>query len=246
MSNFYGTPQMVTNGLIFYVDAPNPKSYIGTGTTWNDLSRNAYTLSTTGSSTYSSTYKSMSFPGNSNGYFFLNSNTGINTGQNFTVTAWINCSSISTGTTAGRLSIIGNACSYNVNKGWYWFLQNNGTTVINTLAMTIGNDQSYQYTSNNVFSFNTWVNFTTTVQSGRTIKNYINGGMNNGGGFLVSTGTTIDYTLEAFKIGRRSINPINTDQGFNGYISNVKLYNRILTQSEITQLYNSQKTRFNI
>ena len=30
-------PKVVTDGLVFYVDAANKRSYPGTGTTWTDL-----------------------------------------------------------------------------------------------------------------------------------------------------------------------------------------------------------------
>jgi hypothetical protein len=33
-------PNIVTDGLVLYLDAANQKSYPGTGTTWNDLSGN--------------------------------------------------------------------------------------------------------------------------------------------------------------------------------------------------------------
>ena len=36
--SFHYFPKIVTDGLIFYVDASNPKSYDTTGTTWNDIS----------------------------------------------------------------------------------------------------------------------------------------------------------------------------------------------------------------
>lgn len=37
MSNNNG-PKIITDGLILYLDAGNPKSYVGSGTAWNDLS----------------------------------------------------------------------------------------------------------------------------------------------------------------------------------------------------------------
>ena len=36
---FNYSPKIVTDGLVFYLDAANTKSYIGSGTTWTDLSR---------------------------------------------------------------------------------------------------------------------------------------------------------------------------------------------------------------
>ena len=42
MSYSYGK-SIVTDGLVFYVDAANSKSYSGTGTTWTDLVKEAMT-----------------------------------------------------------------------------------------------------------------------------------------------------------------------------------------------------------
>ena len=39
-SNLAYGPQIVTDGLVFCVDANNAKSYPGSGTTWYDLSKN--------------------------------------------------------------------------------------------------------------------------------------------------------------------------------------------------------------
>ena len=37
----FHSPKIVTNGLVLALDAANPKSYSGSGTTWNDLSGNS-------------------------------------------------------------------------------------------------------------------------------------------------------------------------------------------------------------
>jgi hypothetical protein len=36
---FNYSPRIVTDGLVLYLDAANPRSYPGSGTTWSDLSR---------------------------------------------------------------------------------------------------------------------------------------------------------------------------------------------------------------
>ena len=41
MANLYG-PRIVTDGLVLHLDAGNSKSYPGSGSTWYDLSGNAY------------------------------------------------------------------------------------------------------------------------------------------------------------------------------------------------------------
>ena len=40
---FYRGPSIVKDGLVLYLDAANPKSYPGSGTTWSDLSGNSNT-----------------------------------------------------------------------------------------------------------------------------------------------------------------------------------------------------------
>ena len=42
MSTLSGGPNIVTNGLVFCLDAANPKSYTSGSTTWNDISRGGY------------------------------------------------------------------------------------------------------------------------------------------------------------------------------------------------------------
>ena len=37
---FHYSPRVVTNGLVLALDAANPNSYPGSGTTWYDLSGN--------------------------------------------------------------------------------------------------------------------------------------------------------------------------------------------------------------
>jgi hypothetical protein len=41
--SFYRGPNAVMNGLVVFLDANNPKSYISSSSNWNDLMRNSYT-----------------------------------------------------------------------------------------------------------------------------------------------------------------------------------------------------------
>jgi hypothetical protein len=51
MSQNYG-PKIVTDGLVICLDAANPKSYPGTGTTWFDLTKNNYNFTLSNSSAF--------------------------------------------------------------------------------------------------------------------------------------------------------------------------------------------------
>jgi hypothetical protein len=48
----FGTPPIVTNGLVLHLDAGSRQSYPGSGTTWNDLSGNGYNGTLTNGPTF--------------------------------------------------------------------------------------------------------------------------------------------------------------------------------------------------
>ena len=81
---FHYSPKLVTDGLVLALDASNPKSYPGTGTTWYDLSGNDNDFTLDGSGI---TY-------NANGYFTLadggaSRNTTITTSTTCTLVYWM-------------------------------------------------------------------------------------------------------------------------------------------------------------
>ena len=88
---------------------------------------------------------------------------------------------------------------------------------------------------------NTWYQFT-LIQDGTTcndIKLYIN--------TIQQTKTnsntgTINTTPDFFSFARRD--PQDGAQYFNGEISNIQIYNRALSASEVLQNYNALKDRF--
>ena len=77
-------PKIATNGLVLNLDAGNPKSYSGTGTSWIDLSRR------TGTSTMSN----ITYSSSNNGIFSYNgtssttSNSSVISTTQFTVMVW--------------------------------------------------------------------------------------------------------------------------------------------------------------
>lgn len=87
MSNQYG-PRIVTNGLVLCLDAGNPKSYPGSGTTWNDLSgNNNHGTLINGPSFSNEIGGSLIFDG-INDYVSFNTIT-VNTNTGFTFDTWI-------------------------------------------------------------------------------------------------------------------------------------------------------------
>ena len=81
---FNYSPKIVTDGLVLYLDAANPKSYPGTGLTWTDLSRGNKNFTLDSGIVW-----------NSAGYFNLANNVGatynssISTSTTSTLVFWI-------------------------------------------------------------------------------------------------------------------------------------------------------------
>jgi hypothetical protein len=234
--SFHYSPKIITDGLVLYMDAANPKSYSSGSTTWNDLSRssNNGTL-TNGVSFDTLNYGSLSFDGVDDRVSKVGA---INTGQNFTVNAWIYPTLL--GTT--RRAIVGNGYPYSTRQGWLFCTA--GASVNNTFFMSIGGDLAYRVAAANTLSPNIWQYVTAVVtDGGLTISLYKNGQTTNTSFVLLSTGT-ITYNNTQFNIGFR--NTILDPDPYTGKISIVTIYNRALTQQEIIQNYNANKTRFGL
>lgn len=60
---------IVTANLQLYLDAADSASYPGTGTTWTDLSPNAYSTTIVGAPTFSTTY--FNFPNTTARFFYI-------------------------------------------------------------------------------------------------------------------------------------------------------------------------------
>lgn len=231
---FYRAPQIVTNGLVLYLDAANPKSYPGTGITWYDRSGNGNTGTLTNGPT---------FIGDNNGSIVfdgvndrVSQNSSIDAGSNFTVSSWIKPTIL--GTT--RRAIVGNSYNYSSRNGWLFSTAGGG--INNTFFLSIGADTVGIGAPANTLSVNTW-QFVTAVASsgGGAIVLYKNGEVV---ATYVGTPGIITYTTPQFNVGYRLVD--GTTDPFTGNISTTQIYNRALSAAEVLQNFNALKSRFNL
>jgi len=229
---YYGN--IVKDGLILDMDAAKRDSYPGTGTTWNDISG----FQTNGTLTNGPTFNSANggsivFDGVDD---YVGRNTSINTGQNFSVFAWVKPGAINV-----RNGIVGNSYPYNSLVGWYFATATNYGGTLNTFFISIGGDNAYRTANNNSIILNTWNYMGGTVTNGgQDIKLYVNGIETGYGGGTLSS-NTVAYTTPEFYVGRRhSANP----ESFNGSIAYTQIYNRALSSTEVLQNYNATKGRY--
>lgn len=84
---YFHSPRIITDGIVFYIDAANPKSYTGTGTVWKDISGNNHNVdlgSTVTHVSYNNT-KVFNFAEDANGYG-RNQTLNLSTSDNTVIT----------------------------------------------------------------------------------------------------------------------------------------------------------------
>lgn len=137
-----------------------------------------------------------------------------------------------------------NVSSYNMFMGRYlpYFGFYTGNSFI--FSNLIGGAQCTIYTPTNL-ALNTWYHATFTTSyngTNTTMRTYVNGVETASGVF---TGTQGNYSLN-FMVGDGNNSGNNSWYPFQGRISNVKVYNRTLTASEVQQNFNANRSRYGI
>ena len=217
-----GTPIVIpTSGLSLYVDAGRVSSYSGSGNQWNDLSGNNNTGTLQNSPTYSSSNQGILTFNGSNQYTSFSSPSTIPIGNsNYTISVWFNASSL------GQNGFV----------GWGNYGATNQVTALRLSATGFvhywwGNDLAV----NTALSINTWYNVVARFDGTNRqlwLNNVLIGGDTPASGHNVPNANNL------------TIGVTNVSEYFNGKISNVEIYNRAISDSEIAELYNDFLYRF--
>ena len=221
------TTPIVSSGLQLYLDADNPASYPGTGTTWFDLSGqgNDVAMQNSGSISYTSSGGGY-FTLVSNGYFNRATTTGIPTGTSaYTMSAWVQL-----GSGWGGQGIIGIGSSITTN-------QTNQFRTIGTNALTnywYGNDLT---ATSSLSPTTQWFN-AVAQWDGTTRKIWVNGTQIAS---AVATGLNVSSSL--LQVGATNV---GGSEPLNGRIGQALIYNRALTSTEIQQNYTAVRSRYGV
>lgn len=239
----YAGPEIIENGLVLSLDAGNRKSYLGSGTTWTDLSGRGNTGTLTNGPTYnSSNGGSLTFDGTDD-YISL-PNAGIRNLLSTDCTISLICSySTKVGlifpTLIGSMSFGGNWA------GWRLvFTASNRTLAFSNASGINGGNQStldFNYTFPDNANQFTHVSCT-WIASTKAKNTYINGVLTNS--TASSTYGFGENTTEGVRIA--SLSNGQGDNFFSGRVANTILYNRALTAAEIQQNFNALRGRFGI
>jgi hypothetical protein len=222
--SFHHSPRIVTDGLVLCLDAASKKSYSGGGTIWRDLTQNANNFSLVNGTSFSNSNQgSFLLDGNDDVISISNPINIPNTESSSSADIWFN-----TYTTSGTKQILfvgkdGNSYQIEIRS--------------NILRMGVWGG-GFLVSSNITPSTFTWYNCTIST-NGTTHNIYLNGQLINSNSTATQTGNVTRIVIGSYILN-------GGNEQFNGLISNVKIYNRVLLASEISQNYNALKGRFGL
>lgn len=217
---------IVTNGLVLNLDAGFTPSYPRSGTTWYDVSGTNNGTLTNGPTFNSENGGSIVFDG-TNDYVISYPFNPLNIqgpgtisyfGYYTSITSVRNSITIGNGTGAGNTSAIQIGTRDGIGVVW-----------------KTGGGALLQYTTPTLNTIKQWV----VTFDGSNVKMYINGILDasttsavpqTGTSSIFYLGTYVNQGLEAFP----------------GVIYNCQVYNRVLSESEVLQNFNAQKSRFGL
>ena len=227
MANLYG-PRIVTNGLIFSVDAGNNKSYPGTGTTWYDLSGNNNNGTLINGTAFNSSNVGSFYFDNSNDYVSIPYNSIFNTTAGLTIEALVKFS--------------GNSDDFIFEKGnvntQYSLFSHSTDIVFRTYHSGDGSYHTQNPQKSSVGVTNGQWHHIVGSWDGSVKRIYVDGVLRNS----VSKGNALVTQTTGSAIGRFG----GTSSGyfFGGNIAKVSIYSKGLSASEVLQNYNALKGRF--
>jgi len=242
--------KIVTDGLVIHLDALNPKSYPGSGTDWVDLTP----YNNTGSflnitPTVTNGYASFTGEDNASRVFIGNINE-INVATEYvTVDMWarINNPPLFPGDTGATMICgFGGGSSYSVQI----------RTINDTLGFTSGTNDIYGInTVTELGLLDNWVHYCFVMVN---IDNFPSNTLSNQKIYINSQSQSLSQIINT-TVGTTFSFTSNSSFGFPGRaytngglvltsmdIALVKIYNRELSQAEVTQNFNAHKGRFNI
>jgi hypothetical protein len=212
-------PSIILDGLVMYLDAGNPASYPGSGTTWTDLSGQGN----------NATLASHTFDSGNGGSIVFNGSQNAPTSTN----------GFPFGSSAG--SIAGWAKISIMTGGTSWIFSygspfQSASRFVGRLGSTFWAGGYNDDITFGTAQTNTWFNMVATWD-GSNARMYIDGSLVSG-----PTSRGWNTVSSAAYVGAQT----SGGEGWYGNIAQVLVYNRALTDAEVLQNFNIDKARFGL
>jgi hypothetical protein len=217
-----------TNGLIIRVDAGNPNSYSGSGSTWTDISGNGNSATLVGLGYTSLNGGSITFPGSGGSYATFGDKNAFTTLFSFFV--FINRGNSS------NARVVSKDIGYYTNREYA--LQLNASGVISSIVWN--QSGSIAIASGGAgAAAGGWACVGTTWDGG-TIRSYLNGTEVSSIGLSGSSPYNSSVPLELGRVQDGGFEP------FTGNMAIFLMYNRAVSATEAGQIFNAYRGRFGI
>jgi hypothetical protein len=223
----------IDTGLILYLDASNTSSYIGSSSSWNDIS---------GFNNNATLINTPTFDSNNGGSIVFDDVSleyatipNIGDKSTWTVEVWFKTTSSLVGKCTSVLSN-----QFNLSTKLNFSI---GTNVFPTNSNICAGfyDGAWRTTTGFAPTINTWYQVVGTYD-GSAVRQYVNG---------VASGGTLNYvgTPQSggeIRLMRRWDSPLQQSNLLDGQLAVAKIYNRALGASEVLSNFNSIKSRFGL
>lgn len=213
---------IVTSNLQLYLIASNTSSYAGSGTTWTDLSPNAYNTTLVGSPTFNTTHFNFS-----SGVQYIDTNQSLSS-ETFSVGAWFRTSAGGIKMLVSKETAVGNPWNYRI-----WM---NGGQIVGDMSQAPANQASLSTPLTN-YNDGNW-HFVMFTRDDSNWYLYVDG---------VQVNTRLDPYVGSVTnsqevwIGRSAY---TAGYQYNGDIAEVFIYNSVLTSSEVLQNFDATKDTY--
>ena len=223
--SFNYSPKIVNDSsLVLYLDAANNRSYPGSGTNWNDISKGANTVTLVNGPTFNTSKGGNIVFDGADDYCSTNL---VKTFTNMTIQAWFYKNgaspSVYSGLVADRSATVATGLLINRSGG-------------EDLAYNWNNDAAtYNWSSGLILNNNAW-NFLSLTVTPTLATGFLNG---------VSATNSVSHSptsITNLAIGKDYV----TERLVRGSIGLVFIYDKALSAAEVTQNYNATRARFGI
>jgi hypothetical protein len=218
-------PAIISDGLVLNLDASSRKSYRTPGATWRDLSINNISATLSNGPTFNSS--------NSGSIVFDGVDDRITLGTPTALTALFGTNAVSVEVWLRRSA---NITSQKIvfDSGTNEYIQMDINS--NQLSFAIGTPTSVRSARSATLDLDVWYHYV-GVYNGTTITTYLNSVQSSQ---IAQTGNI------ATDSGGFFIASYTSGFNFPGRIASVKVYNKALSSTEVTQNFNAQRRRFGI
>ena len=223
----YGGPDIITDGLVLHLDAANRKSYPGSGSTWYDLSGNAYDGTIRNSTTFTNTNGGeLNFDAADEEIWATVNGVNTTSGEYNTVEFWMYWN----GNDSGFPMEFSSARLWKSNSADRW-------------GFNRGSGDIYGISNATSKLANAWKHIVAIFYNGVQTNNslYINNIQETLSQQQGSSGT-VSASSQVTIAGYRG----NNSYAWYGKMALFKIYNRALSADEISRNYNATKGRYGL